>query len=59
VLRDACVFVATGLVLGILALGTWRVSTKAERDLQGQRGGWLFDDLSNLRDVSSALACNA
>jgi len=49
VLRDAGAFVATGLLLVVLALGTWRVSTKAERDLQGLRSTWLWEDVGNLR----------
>jgi hypothetical protein len=49
--RDVTTFIGSGLALGVLVLGGWRVSTMAERDLEGMRGVWLWDDVSSVRQI--------
>jgi hypothetical protein len=56
VLRDAGIFVASGLALGVLALGTWRVSTKETRDIEGRRRSGWATDLLNVRDIVGLVA---
>lgn len=49
VLRNAVVLVGSALVLGVLALGTWRVSTKEES--RARPHAEMFEDLMNLKGL--------
>lgn len=50
-MRTVAVFVGSVLAIGVLVLGGWRVSTMAERDLEGMRGIWLYDDINSVRQL--------
>jgi hypothetical protein len=49
--RSASVYAAAALVLGVLVLGGWRVSTKEARHEEQLRAYWMIEDLHNAREL--------